>query len=391
MPGGEAAGLGFGRVVYDPFSAAGRFGPAFMPGARGGGLGFWQGRSRPFFGRRPIRPGIHAGCERRRAWVLAGSFTTLFRPQADSARHSCRVREAAGLGFGRVVYDPFSAAGRFGPAFMPGARGGGLGFWQGRLRPFWPQADSARIHAGCRGGGLGFWQGRLRPVFGRRPIRPGIHAGCERRRAWVLAGSFTTLFRPQADSARHSCRVREAAGLGFGRVVYDPFRPQADSARHSCRVREAAGLGFGRVVYDPFSAAGRFGPAFMPGARGGGLGFWQGRLRPVFGRRPIRPGIHAGCERRRAWVLAGSFTTRFRPQADSARHLCRVPPSRSQFFGRVDNALSHRHVVETETTRSWPRRPKARLTSGYGRSLASPVADGHYGVARIRSSSSRMT
>ena len=65
-----------------------------------------------------------------RLWDLAGSFTTLLRPKAGSARHSCRVRCADNQPFHftlrvvcfscRVVHDPSAAEGRFGPAFMPG-------------------------------------------------------------------------------------------------------------------------------------------------------------------------------------------------------------------------------------------------------------------------------
>ena len=103
--------LGSCRVVHDPSAAEGRFGPAFMPGAMCGQL------TLPF----------HSAS---RVHFLAGSFTTLPRPKAGSARHSCRVRCADDQPFHftqrvlffscRVVHDPSAAEGRFGPAFMPG-------------------------------------------------------------------------------------------------------------------------------------------------------------------------------------------------------------------------------------------------------------------------------
>ena len=98
--------LDFGRVVHDPFSAAGRIGPAFMPGKR-----TWD---------------LSLGFDLSVLCLdLAGSFTT-----------------------------PFSAAGRIGPAFMPGETAWDLGLRSSIL------------------------------VFS----------------VGISAGSFTTLFRPQAGS-----------------------------------------------------------------------------------------------------------------------------------------------------------------------------------------------
>ena len=184
-------GLGFGRVVHDPFSAGGRFGPAFMPGAMCGRLtpaffslvlGFCRVVHDPFSAEGRIGPAF-----------TPGTWRTL------------DPRSILVLVFGRVVHDPFSAEGRIGPAFTPGY-----------VRTIEPQILVLV---------LGFWQGRSRPFLGRRPHRPGVHAGYE------------------SDATSDS----------------DPWV-----------------LVFGRVVHDPFSAEGRIGPAFTPGTwRSLDLEFWS--------------------------------------------------------------------------------------------------------------------